>query len=92
MKKMNLKNLNLETEDILQRNQLKSILGGNGGFASCTANCHGGGTVTCNDSSNTSCATSDGTSQENPGQCTERIGGEDHVTKCGPATITHAPY
>jgi hypothetical protein len=31
MKKLSLKNLKLEANDMLQRNQLKSILGGHGG-------------------------------------------------------------
>lgn len=92
MKKMNLKNLILEIGDLLQRDQLKSITGGSGGGATCTANCYGGGSVTCNDANNTSCATSDGTSETNSGQCTELINGVDETKKCGPATITHAPY
>ena len=91
MKNLKLTDFNLKAEDILQREQLKNIIGGGGIFATCTANCFGGGTVTCNDSNNTSCATSDGTSVDNPGQCTERINGEDHVTKCEPPTLTYAP-
>jgi len=90
MKKMSLKNLYLEAEELLQRDQLKSIVGGYY-YATCTANCFGGGTVTCNDSNNTNCATSDGTSETNPGQCTEMINGQDHVTKCGESTLTYAP-
>tara|TARA_R110002049_G_scaffold65035_1_gene170954 strand:+ start:85181 stop:85417 length:237 start_codon:yes stop_codon:yes gene_type:complete len=40
MKKLSLKNLNLEASDMLQRNQLKSVFGGYGEpVGSCTAKC-----------------------------------------------------
>ena len=32
MKKLSLKKLNLEANDMLQRNQLKTVFGGNGGY------------------------------------------------------------
>jgi hypothetical protein len=35
MKKLSLKNLKLDSNDMLQRNQLKSVFGGNGGHNTC---------------------------------------------------------
>lgn len=32
MKKLSLKNLKLQSKDFLERNQLKTVLGGNGGY------------------------------------------------------------
>ena len=43
MKKLSLKKLNLKANDLLERNQLKTVLGGDGGYtvASCSAKCGG---------------------------------------------------
>jgi hypothetical protein len=51
MKKLNLKSFGLEASDLLKRNELKSIFGGNeiinAEAASCTATCSPGVTITC---------------------------------------------
>jgi len=39
MKKLSLKNLNLGANDMLQRNQLKTIFGGDGGYTGNTGTC-----------------------------------------------------
>ena len=39
MKKLSLKNLKLEATDMLQRNQLKTVLGGYGGYGSGLCTC-----------------------------------------------------
>jgi hypothetical protein len=57
MKKLSLKNLKLEVSDLLQRNQLKNILGGQlilGNSGSCSATCLDKTTITCTGST-TSC-------------------------------------
>ncbi|MDG1731287.1 MAG: hypothetical protein P8K68_05775 [Algibacter sp.] len=56
MKKLSLKNLKLETTDVLRRSQLKTVFGGYGGYG-------GGGSVECRcKNSNTGAAWFDGVS------------------------------
>lgn len=61
MRKLSLKNLKLEVNDMLQRNQLKTVFGGYGGYgaSSCSADCTKNGvksTVTC---TGTNCSSTD---------------------------------
>lgn len=42
MKKLSLKKLNLAADDLLQKEQLKTIFGGYGGLGTCVASCCGG--------------------------------------------------
>ena len=76
---MILNELKLETNDVLQRDQLKRILGGNyimhEGGGSCTATCTDGTTISCSGTT-TSCNDANG---EVDGSCEN---GDGTIKKC----------